>query len=176
MLLLLLHHLLAAPPTKWPKTAKALKEPAVLKVAPAILAAGPVKDKGKVRVRASTPEYVPGSDGEDSESGPKPKPEPKPKSMAHQVHSLTPSGSKDEDLTTSLHTCTKVAAIMAGIAVPPGCCQDHFKKRYVQYTAEKTLGMHSLLHVHTLWLITLVKLQRLYPLTGCLHSTNTSIP
>ena len=78
---------------------------------------GPVKSKGKEKA-AAAPEYISSSESSDSQ----------------------PSGSEDEDLATSLHARTKAAAIMAGIAVPPGCRRDRFKKRYAQYSAEKTLG------------------------------------
>ena len=63
-----------------------------------------------------------------------------PKHAERTQHSPTPSASEDDDLTISLHARTKAAAVMAGIAVPPGSRRDRFKKRYMQYSAEKTLG------------------------------------
>lgn len=68
---------------------------------------------------------------------------PEPDIIDHHGHKHlpTPSGSEDEDLNTSLHTRTKVAALMAGIVIPPGSRHDRFKKRYAQYTPERTLGM-----------------------------------
>ena len=130
------------PRVKRPKTVKPSKEPATPKTALPVLAAGPVKGKGKGKgkgmasgISARQPEYIASSesDGEDGV-------DIKAKQSAQYKGSPTSSGSEHEDLTASLHARTKAAAIMAGIAVPPGSHRDRFKKRYAEFTAEKTLG------------------------------------
>ena len=127
------------PPAKRPKTVKLPKEQAALKMAPQVIAAGPARAKGKGIAKASSssgdaPLYIGGSESSDDDHPPR-------KHAERPQHSPTPSASEDDDLTTSLHARTKAAAVMAGIAVPPGSRRDRFKKRYMQYSAEKTLGM-----------------------------------